>query len=70
MRWVRLTKRQTVACATLVVVGGALVVLWILTHHLDQRHGAMHLLIGAISMAGGGATLLGLDAFNRMKNKH
>jgi len=69
MKWVRLTTVQATVCAILVVGGVGTIALWIRTHHADRQHGGIHLLIGAIAMTGGGVTLLGLDALNRLKRR-
>ena len=57
MAWTALSRldRAILLVGALVGLGGCL--LWWRTHHLDPRHGAMHLLIGSVMIvtATGGA---------------
>jgi hypothetical protein len=65
MTWIPLTKLQVVGCVIAVVLGAAIIVLWLKTHHLDPRHGAMHMLLGGISLVGAGVGLLAAEAHDR-----
>jgi len=67
MRWVPLTSFQMAVAMTLLVSGVGAIALWMKTHHMDSRHGAMHLLFGGVFLAGAGLMLLVLEWLDRKR---
>ena len=66
-RWVRLTRLQVAGSSLAVLLGVAIVILWVFTHQEDARHGAMHMLLGGLGLTFGFGGILAADAWDRRK---